>query len=81
MVNEEVDIDSDDEMDLENERESASEESSDEKSESESESETSWSVDGWKEVTTGDRKPKAYSFTKNGATIKPSARCRAHRSF
>jgi hypothetical protein len=59
-----VDIDSGDVMDLKIERESASEESSDEKSESESET-CSSSVDGWKEVTSGDRKPKAYTFTKN----------------
>jgi hypothetical protein len=65
-VNEELSIDSDDEMDFEIEGETGSEESSNKKSESESESETSgMSIDGWKEVTVGDRKSKAYTFTKN----------------
>jgi hypothetical protein len=53
-------------MDLEIEGETASEELNNEKSEGESERETSsTSVDGWKEVTMGDKKPKAYTFTKN----------------
>jgi hypothetical protein len=69
MVTEELDIDPDDEMDLEIEGETASEESSNEKSESESESETSGaSIDGWKEVTMGDKKPKAYTFTKSAGS-------------
>jgi hypothetical protein len=65
-VNEELNIDSDDKMDLEIEGETVSEKSSNEKSESESESETSCaSVDEWKEVTMGNKKPKAHTVTKN----------------
>jgi hypothetical protein len=44
--------------------ESVSEESNNEKSESESDT-SGMSVDGWKEVTMGDKKPKVYTFTKN----------------
>jgi hypothetical protein len=63
MVNEETDINSDDGMDLEIEGENESEESSNEKSESESEYKTSGaSVDGWKEVTMANKKPKVYTF-------------------
>jgi hypothetical protein len=59
-----------DEMDFEIEGETASEETSNEKSKSESgsesESETCGvSIDLWKEVTIGDKKPKAYTFTKS----------------
>jgi uncharacterized protein YgiM (DUF1202 family) len=65
-VNEELHIDSDDEMELEIDGETGSEESSNEKSDSESESEISGtSIYGWKEVTVGDKKPKANTFTKN----------------
>lgn len=64
MVNEEFDIDSDDEMDLEIERATASKESSNEKSESKSET-SGTSVDGWNEVTLGNKKPKIFTFTKN----------------
>jgi hypothetical protein len=66
MLNEEFDIGSDDELHLEIEGETASKESSNEKSESESQSKTiGASVDGWEEVTMGDKEPKAYTFTKN----------------
>jgi hypothetical protein len=46
-------------MDLGIEGEIVSEESSNEKSGS------CTSVDGWKEVRVGDKKPQAYTFTKN----------------
>jgi hypothetical protein len=66
LLNEELDIDSDDQMDLENVEKTASEASSNEMLESESESETSaLRLDGWEDVTVGERKPKAYAFTKN----------------
>jgi hypothetical protein len=58
MANEEIDIDCNGEMDLEIEGETVSEELTDKKSESESET-SGVSVDGWKEVTVGDKKPKA----------------------
>jgi hypothetical protein len=64
MVNEELDTDSDGEMDLEIEGETVGEESSNKKSESENET-SGVSVDGWKEVIMGNKKPKAYTFTKN----------------
>jgi hypothetical protein len=67
MLNEELNIDADDEMDLEFEGETASEESSNKKSESQSET-SGMSVDGWKEATTGDKKPKAYTFTTNAGS-------------
>jgi hypothetical protein len=64
MLNGELDIDSDDEMDLESKGESASEELSSESSECECESETSVvCIDAWENVTMGDKKPKAYTFT------------------
>ena len=50
-------------MDLENVEETASEETSDEMSGSESDNEIS--VNGWEGVTMGDKKPKAYTFTRN----------------
>jgi hypothetical protein len=66
MLSEELDIVSGDEMNLENEERSASEESSNTSSESECESETSVvCIDGWEDVTMGDKKPNAYTFTKN----------------
>jgi hypothetical protein len=53
-------------MDLENVKKSASQESRDEMLESESKSETGvLPVDGWVDVTMGDKKPDAYTFTKN----------------
>jgi hypothetical protein len=52
-------------MNLENEGQSASEESSNTSSESECESDTSVvCIDGWEDVTC-EKKPKAYTFTKN----------------
>jgi hypothetical protein len=60
------DIVSGDEMNLENEGQSASEESSNTSPESECESETSVvCIDGWENVTMGDKKPNTYTFTKN----------------
>jgi hypothetical protein len=51
---------------LENEGQSASEESSNTSPESECESETSVAcIDGWEDVTMGDKKLNAYAFTKN----------------
>jgi hypothetical protein len=65
LLSEELNIDSDDEIALEIEGEAASEESSNEMSESESESETNvLCVGGWEDVTMGDKKPKARTFTK-----------------
>jgi hypothetical protein len=66
LLNEELDIDSDDQMDLENVEETPSEELSDEVSESESESETSvLHVGGWEDMTMGGKKPNPHTFTKN----------------
>jgi hypothetical protein len=67
MLSEELYIDSHDEMNLENEGQRATEESSSNaSSESECESETSVvHIDGWEDVTVGNKKPKAYTFTKN----------------
>jgi hypothetical protein len=66
MLSEELSIDSDDEMNLEKEGQSASEESSITSSESGCESETSVVHIDWGEnVTVGDKKLKAYTFTKN----------------
>jgi hypothetical protein len=66
MLSEELSIDSDDERNFENEGQSASKESSNAPSESECESETSVvRMDGWEDVTIGDKKPVAYTFTKN----------------
>jgi hypothetical protein len=83
MLSEEVDIVSGDQMNLEDEGQSAIEESSNTSSEGEGESETSVvCIDGWEDVTMGDKKPNAYTFTKNcRATISPSTRCRAHGLF
>jgi hypothetical protein len=68
MLSEELDIVSGDELNLENEGQSASEESSNTSPESECESETSVAcIDGWKDVTVGDKKLSAYTFTKNAA--------------
>jgi hypothetical protein len=66
MLSEELDIVSGNEMNLENEGQSTSEESSNTSSESECESETSVvCIDGWEDVTMGNKKPNAYTFTKN----------------
>jgi hypothetical protein len=66
MLSAELNIVSGDEMNLENEGQSASEELSTTSSESECESETSVvCIDGWEDVTMGDKKPNAYTFTKN----------------
>jgi hypothetical protein len=65
MLSEELDIVSGDEMNLENEGQSASE-SSNTSSESECEGETSVvCIDGREDVMMGDKKPNAYTFTKN----------------
>jgi hypothetical protein len=69
MLSEELDIVSGDKMNLENEGQSASEESSNTSPESECESETSVvCIGGWEDVTMGDRKPNAYTFTKNAGS-------------
>jgi hypothetical protein len=66
ILSEELDIVSGDEMNLENERQSASEELSDTSPESECESETSVAcIDGWEDVTMGDKKFNIYVFNKN----------------
>jgi hypothetical protein len=57
MLSEELNIVSGDEMNLENEGQSASEESSNTSSESECESETSVYIDGWEDMTMGNRNP------------------------
>jgi hypothetical protein len=65
MLSEELDIVSGVEMNLENEGQSASEESSNTSSESGCESETSVVfIDGWEEVTMGNKKLNTYTFTK-----------------
>jgi hypothetical protein len=66
MLSKELNLDSDAELNLENEGQSASEESSSALSESECESEPSVvRIDGWEDVTMGNKKHKAYTFTKN----------------
>jgi hypothetical protein len=66
MLSEELDIVSGDEMNLENEGQGASEESSITLSESEYDSDTSVvCIDEWEDMMMGDKKPKAYTFTKN----------------
>jgi hypothetical protein len=66
MLSEELDIVSGDEMNLENEGQSASEESSNTSSESVCESETSVVyINGWEDVTMGNKKLNVYTFTKN----------------
>jgi hypothetical protein len=66
MVSEELDIISGHEMNSENKGQSASEELSNTLSESECESETSVvRIDGWEDVTMGDKKPNAYTLIKN----------------
>jgi hypothetical protein len=66
MLSEELDIVSGNEMNLENEGQSASEESSNTLPESEYESETSAAfIDGREDVTMGNKKLNAYTFTKN----------------
>jgi hypothetical protein len=65
MLSEELNIVSGDEMNSKNEGQSASEESSNTSSESECESETSAvCIDGWEDVTMGDKKLNAYTYTK-----------------
>jgi hypothetical protein len=64
MLSEELDIVSGDEINLENEGQSESKELSN-TSESECESETSAvCIDGWEDVTMGNKKFNAYTFTK-----------------
>jgi hypothetical protein len=66
MLSKELDIISGDEMNLENKEQSASKESSNTSPESECESETSVArIDGWEDVTMGNKKLNAYTFTKN----------------
>jgi hypothetical protein len=66
MLSEELNIVSGDEMNLENEGQSASEESSNTSPGSGCESETSVAcTDGWEDVTMGNKKLNAYTFTKN----------------
>jgi hypothetical protein len=66
MLSEQVHIVSGDEMNLENEGQSASEESNNTSPESECESKTSVAcIDGWEDVTMGDKKINAYTITKN----------------
>jgi hypothetical protein len=66
MLSEELDIISGVEMNLENEGQSASEESRNTLPESECESETSVAcIYVWEDVTMGDKKLNAYTFTKN----------------
>jgi hypothetical protein len=65
MLSEELDIVSGDEMNLENEGQSASEELSNTSSESECEMSVVC-IDGSEDVMMGDKKPNAYTFTKNG---------------
>jgi hypothetical protein len=66
LLNEELDINSDDQMELENVEETVIEESSDDMPESKSESETSvLGVDGWEDMAMSNKKPKSYTFTKN----------------
>jgi hypothetical protein len=82
MLSEELDTVSGDEMNLENEGQSASEELSNTSSESECESETSVvCIDGWEDVTMGDKKPNAYTFTKKAGPQFHLLRCRAHELF
>jgi hypothetical protein len=66
MLSKELNIASGDEMNLENEGQSAIEKSRNTLSESECESETSVAcIYEWEDVTMGDKKPNAYTFTKN----------------
>jgi hypothetical protein len=66
MLSEELDIVYGDEMNLENGGRSESEESSNTSSESECERETRVvCIDGWEDITMGDKNPNAYTFTKN----------------
>jgi hypothetical protein len=86
LLNEELDIDSDDQMDLENVEETAGEESSEEMSESESESESKSEtsvlhIDGREDVTMCGRNLKAYTFTKNAGPQFNLLPGRAHGLF
>jgi hypothetical protein len=66
MVNEELDMGSDDEIDLEIDGESASESSSYEQPDSDSKRDaTGTNIDRWRSVNMEDRKLKKYNFTKN----------------
>jgi hypothetical protein len=66
MLSEELDIASGDEPNLENEGQSVNEESGNISPESEFESETSVAcIDGWEDITMGDKKLNTYTFTKN----------------
>jgi hypothetical protein len=64
MLSEKIAIESGDEINLENEGQSASEESSNTSPESECETSVVC-IDGWEDVTMGDKKLNAYTFTKN----------------
>jgi hypothetical protein len=69
MLIEELDIASDDELNLENEGQSASEELCNSSPESECESETSVAcIDGWEDITMGDKKLNTYTLTKNAGS-------------
>jgi hypothetical protein len=67
LLNEELDIDSEDDVDFEILSDCGSEDSRDEVSETESESGISdvRTNGAWKSVTLRDKKPKSYPFTKN----------------
>jgi hypothetical protein len=66
LLNEELDIDSEDDVNFEILSECGSEDSRDEVSETESESDISdVRADGWESVTVRYKKPKSYTFTKN----------------
>jgi hypothetical protein len=65
ILSEELDIVSSDELSSESEGECLSDESSNTSTESEGESETSVCTDGWEDVMVRDKKPKAYTFSKN----------------
>jgi hypothetical protein len=66
LLNEELNIDSEDDVNFEILSECGSEDSSNEVSETESESDISnLRADGWESVTVRDKKPKSYTFTKN----------------
>jgi hypothetical protein len=65
ILNEELDIVSSDELNSESEDKCRSDESSNTSTEIECESETSVCTDGWEDVTVRDKKPKAYTFSKD----------------
>jgi hypothetical protein len=65
ILSEELDIVSSDELNSESVGKCPSDESSNMSTESECESETSVCTNGWEVVTVRDKKPKAYTFSKN----------------